>query len=375
MKKKLLSALSLVLAVSVMAGCTSNIPKDKADGENKTENVQEEAKDTAQASDEGSSEDNTADDSAQVSEGAVKTGLGVITSLGSSKEAGDEDGLAQVESMIAAVTVDADGKIVNCVIDGVQSKINFTKEGKLSTDVSTTFSTKNELGTEYGMSQASSIGKEWNEQAEAFAQYVVGKTADEVGGIAVTEEGLAGDADLAAGVTVHIGDFISVVEKAVSNAQDLGASAADKLGLSVGTKISDSKDAAADANGAAQAYSTFSVVTLDGEGKITSCIIDASQGQVDFDAAGKIVSDISAKVSTKNKLGAEYGMAKASSIGKEWNEQAAAYAAFATGKTVEEVKGVAVNEGVPSDADLAASVTIHVTEFNEIIEKAASSAK
>ena len=31
----------------------------------------------------------------------------------------------------------------------------------------------------------SGIGKEWNEQANAFAEYIVGKTVDEVKGIAV----------------------------------------------------------------------------------------------------------------------------------------------------------------------------------------------
>ena len=49
-------------------------------------------------------------------------------------------------------------------------------------------------------------------------------------------------------------------------------------------------------------------------------------------------------------------MGKSSSIGKEWNEQAAAMAEYAVGKTVEELKGVAVNaDGQATDADLAAA--------------------
>jgi hypothetical protein len=36
------------------------------------------------------------------------------------------------------------------------------------------------LGDGYGMRSASKIGKEWNEQANAFAAYVIGKTVDEV---------------------------------------------------------------------------------------------------------------------------------------------------------------------------------------------------
>ena len=68
-------------------------------------------------------------------------------------------------------------------------------------------------------------------------------------------------------------------------------------------------------------------------------------------------------------------MKKASSIGKEWFEQAAAYAAYAVGKTADEVNGTAVTEGAPSDADLAASVTVHITDFNTVITKAVGNAK
>ena len=41
-----------------------------------------------------------------------------------------------------------------------------------------------------------------------------GKTVAEATGIAVTEEGNAGDADLAASVTIGVGDFLTLVEKA-----------------------------------------------------------------------------------------------------------------------------------------------------------------
>ncbi|MEG1417985.1 MAG: hypothetical protein RSC55_05080, partial [Oscillospiraceae bacterium] len=70
------------------------------------------------------------------------------------------------------------------------------------------------------------------------------------------------------------------------------------------------------------------------------------------------------------ELGTAYGLSKASSIGKDWNEQAASFAAYATGKTLDEVKGIALKEGVPADADLMSSVTIHVADFITLIEKA-----
>jgi hypothetical protein len=306
---------------------------------------------------------------------AVKTGLGVVSSIAKSTDAGEKDGLAEVDSMIAAVTVDKDGKIVNCKIDAAQTKINFSAEGKIITPLDTAYKSKQELGTEYGMAKASGIKKEWNEQADAFAKYVTGKTAAEVKGIAVTAEGVASDKDLSSSVTVHVGDFIAVVDKAVANAKDLGAKSGDKLGLGVLTSIAKSTDAG-DKDGVAQAYTNYTATTFDANGKVTSCVIDASQSNVNFSKEGKITSDLTAALETKQELGPKYGMAKASSIKKEWNEQADAFAKYATGKTAAEVKGIAVTaEGTPSDKDLASSVTIHIGDYQAVIEKASANAK
>ena len=65
-------------------------------------------------------------------------------------------------------------------------------------------------------------------------------------------------------------------------------------------------------------------------------VIDAVQANVNFNAAGTITTDLAAAQPSKNELGADYGMGKVSSIGKEWDEQAAAFASYVTGKTVAE---------------------------------------
>jgi len=302
---------------------------------------------------------------------SVMTGLAVLNSVAKSADAAtDADGLAQADSLIVAVTVDSEGVITDCVIDQAQSKVNFNTAGELVTPLDATFKTKNELGTEYGMNKASTIGKEWNEQAEAFAQYVIGKTVAEVAGIAVSE-GYAADADLLASVTVHITDFMAGVEKAVANASELGADRADKVSIAAVTNISKSKNAADDENGLAQVYTTYVAMTQNAEGTITSCIFDGSQSNVNFDAAGVITTDLSVAPRTKNELKEEYGMAKNSSIGKEWYEQAAGFAAYVTDKTVDEVKGIAISEGYAADADVLASTTIHITDFIALVEKAA----
>jgi hypothetical protein len=307
---------------------------------------------------------------------AVKTGLAVVSSIAKSTDAGEKDGLAEADSTIVALTVDKNGKIVSCKIDAAQTKINFSKEGKIVTPLDTAYKTKQELGTEYGLGAKSGIKKEWNEQADAFAAYVIGKTVDQVKGIAVNEEGVSTDKELTSSVTIHIGDFVAAIEKAVATAQELGAKSGDKLGLGVVTTISKSTDVADDKDGLAQAYSSYTATTFDANGKITSCIIDASQSNVNFNKEGKITSDLKAALKTKNELGAEYGLAAASSIKKEWNEQAAALAKYVTGKTAAEVKGIALTDkGNPADKELASSVTIHIGDYQAIIDKASANAK
>ena len=187
--------------------------------------------------------------------------------------------------------------------------------------------------------------------------------------MAVTEEGKAGEADLAASVTISIGSFLSGVRDAVANAQALGASAGDTLKLVTETTAADSVSAG-DEDGKGAIVSNIAAMTLDQSGVITSCILDAVQPSLTFDAAGQLTGDAAAPVASKNALGDDYGMKKASSIGREWYEQAAAFAAYCVGKTVDQVSGMAVTEeGKTGEADLAASVTISVGGFQSLIAK------
>ena len=305
----------------------------------------------------------------------LKTGLGTSVSIADSKDAtADGDGTAQADATIAAVTVDADGKITQCVIDIAQTRIGVSADGKITSDLNADYPSKRELGDNYGMKKASAIGKEWFEQADAFASWAVGKTASDISGMAISE-GYAGDADLAASVSIHVTGFQAAVLEAVNSATAMGAHDGDKLGLGVTTGIGNSVDASADGDGTAEAYTTISVVTVGSDNKITSSIIDAVQAKITFDAAGAITADTSVDVKSKNELGEAYGMKKASAIGKEWNEQAAAYAAYTVGKTADEVAGTAMTEGRAADADLAASVSVHITDFNKAIAKSVAAAK
>lgn len=150
--------------------------------------------------------------------GSVKVGLGVVTSIGSSKDLEGDKGTAQVDSTIATVAVDENGKIVDCQIDAAQTKVTFDAAGKITSDKSAEIKSKNELGTDYNMKGNSDIKKEWNEQAEAFAQWCIGKTVDEVKNLPM-KDGIPNTTDLVSSVTIHVGDFITAIEKAVANAK------------------------------------------------------------------------------------------------------------------------------------------------------------
>lgn len=351
--------MGIMLAVSMLLTLLAGCGKQAAVTENK-----EPAKETQTEQKEEPKE--------EVKVENVKTGLSVAVSAAKSASAtAEKNGSAQTNITLVAVTVDDNGVVDQCVIDMVQAKIGFDTAGKLTTDPSTMFASKNELGADYGMAKASSIGKEWNEQAAALADYVCGKTLQEIEGIAMNDEGGAADADLAASVTVSIGGYLEGVKAAVANATHMGAQKGDVLKLESVTNMSKSKDASAEGDGLAQAYATMAAVTLRDD-TVTSCYIDSVQANVNFDTAGQITSDVDADFPTKNVLGEEYGLKKASSIGKEWNEQAAAFCEYVTGKTVSEVAGIAVNEkGKPADADLASSVTVGIGSFQELIAKAA----
>lgn len=307
----------------------------------------------------------------------VKTGLAVVTSATSSKDATeDKDGAAQVDSTAVAVLVDSKGVITNCVIDVIQTKFNFSAAGEITTDLGTTFVSKKELGDNYNMKGSSPIGKEWYEQAEALEKYVTGKTLDQVKGIAV-EDGYATDEDLTSSVTINIASIISAIEKAVNNAEDLGAKAGDKLGLGLisGAQASSTKNASAEEDGAVTAYTHYGAITLDKKGKITSSIIDASQTKVTFNAEGKLTSELTGPFKTKLELGNDYGMKGASAIGKEWFEQSEAFCNYMKGKTVADITGLALDNGTATDEDLVGSVTITISDFLTVVEKAGATAK
>ena len=138
--------------------------------------------------------------------------LASISSVGSSVSAtAEKNGTAQLDCDVTAVTV-KDGVITSCYIDSLQAKVSFDATGTITTDLTALVKTKNELGDDYGMKAYAGAKFEWYEQAENFAEYVTGKTAVQVAGIAVSE-GKPADADLLASVTIAITGFQDLIAK------------------------------------------------------------------------------------------------------------------------------------------------------------------
>ena len=356
--KKFLSALSLILALCLLAGCAGSpvVYQCTCPTEEQEQTPTEAPKETQPP---------------VVAEGDVKTGLAIVASAGKSASATAEaEGKAEYDVTVAAVTVDENGVILSCVIDSVGSTIKFDAAGVITSDLTAEILTKNELGDGYNMKLYGGAKYEWYEQTAALADYAVGKTVAELRSGAVNESGKAADADLATMATIYLGGYVDAIEAAVNNAQALGAQAGDVLKLAVINSAASSKNAG-EKEGTAQLDVDVTAITMNGE-TITSCVIDSVQAKVAFDAAGVITTDLTAPMLTKTQLGDGYNMKLYGGAKYEWYEQAASFAAYVTGKTAAEVAGIAVDEGTkPTDADLATSVTIAVGGFQALIAKAA----
>ena len=290
----------------------------------------------------------------------AKTGYAISSEIKEDEYNKSETAL-EIDSVCAAVLVDADGKIIDVKIDEAQTKPDLKKDNGDVSDLRT----KLEKKEDYGMKSTSPIGKEWYEQVEAFEAWAKGKTAEEVKA-GIGEDGYASDADLKAGCTIYANGFATVTAKAVANATDCGAKATDTLKLGMTTsKYYESNETNL------QYDTDYAIVTVDADGKVTSCIIDASQAKCTI-ADGKFTVEKGA-FKSKKELGDDYAMKSASPIGKEWYEQAAAYEQWCIGKTADEIKGCYGEDMSASDADLKAGCTITISAIADNTAKAINS--
>ena len=289
-------------------------------------------------------------------EGAVKTGLAVVCQIKPTDASAEAEGSVEYDVTLVAVNVDDNGVITACKIDSLGATATFDAAGAV-TSADGEVLTKNEKGFDYGMVASGMATYEWFEQAEALAQYAVGKTVEELKNGAVDETGHAQDADLATSATIYLGGYVSAIEVAVNNARHLGAQAGDELLLASNNSLSGS-----DLNCDAVAMTMH-------DGVITSCYLDSLQAAAAVNADGTAAAG---NTLTKNELGYDYNMVNFGVSTMEWFEQAANFAAYVTGKTPDEVAGIAVDaDTYPTDVDLTAGCTIRIGGFQALIAKAA----
>lgn len=156
------------------------------------------------------------------SKGDFTVGLAAISEASGSTPATDaENGVVKMYTDFGAAVIGADGKILAAATDATQPQITIDKAGEI---VETKFGgSKMELGDNYGMVAYGNAIAEWNAQAKAFTDYVVGKTAAEVRGLEtkVNEEGNAVTVDetLLASCTMSISGMMAVIAQAADYAR------------------------------------------------------------------------------------------------------------------------------------------------------------
>ena len=362
MKKLTAIVLTLLLCVGLLAGCGVTVVQYSP---------------AAPSTDVEPTPSSEPGDTAEVAEGELALGFYMTAAYasghsGSSSASADADGLAQANVDIYAVTINSEGVIVDCKIDAIQCKTNFNASGAITTDLTGEIRSKMELDDEYAMRGASSISAEWDEQVRALEEYCIGKTPDEVAGIAVDESGVATDADLVAGITMPLANFIDGVVNACNNARVNGAKEGDTLYLQQSSSYSSScADASADADGLAQVDVTAGAFTLSADGTITDVDLDCVQTKINFNASGELTTAEGTTWTTKTDLEYEYNMVPASPIGKEWFEQTAFFEDYCIGKTVAEVAGISIDAETshPTEADLITGCTMNVNSFIAVLQK------
>ena len=296
---------------------------------------------------------------------ALKLGLGVHATASATDATEDKPGQGQATATVAAVLVDNEGKIVSAFIDCADNKVSYNADGTAVAAAS--FATKYEQGDAYGMVAYGGAAKEWYEQADAFCALIAGKTVDEVKAL-VADDNRGTEEVVNAGCTVYVSDFALAIEKAVANATDSGATAADTLKIGVYTAQS-TGDATEDKDGSNQVEITAFAAAIDANGKITAASSDCLQVKFTFDLTGASTFDATKALATKKEQGDAYNMVAYGGAGMEWYAQAAAFDALCVGKNVAEVGALVGADNYGTEDVVAAGCTILVDGFVKAASK------
>jgi hypothetical protein len=260
-----------------------------------------------------------------------------------------------------ALVYGTDGKIVAARFDSVQPKFALNAD---KTDVVAVnrVDTKVELGDQYAANRPMPAGS-WQNQAKAFENFLIGKTASEVAALEFVVDGE--DAKLVAGCTMvsSMPAFKDLVAKAFAyeRAVSFKTSETVSLGLAIDAAVSGSV-----AKGG-KITADFAAVAMAG-GKVVASVIDSAEAKYTLAIADdKLTVTLSEEYKgTKNEQGDAYDSYKPMAAGR-WYAQAQAYANSAVGKTASELANLAT-EGV-------AGCTIATDGYKSAIVRAAGYAR
>ena len=289
----------------------------------------------------------------------VKFGAGVYVSAPTTADAtADKNGSGKVDVTAAAVTVDADGKIVACALDTASNTVSFTADGKAVAN--SEFQTKYEAGSSYNMVAYGGATKEWFEQADAFEALIVGKTLDEVKAL-VADANKGTEEVINAGCTIMIHEFVGAIEKAYNAATvEVDAKAALKVNMATEQTLADATE---EKDGSNKIAVNVFAAAVGADGKIAAASSDCVEVTFTFTAAGVSTLDTAKAIASKKEQGSNYGMVAYGGSAKEWFEQAAAFDAACVGKTTQEIAGLQAEDGHGVSDLQAAGCTIYVTGF------------
>ena len=295
----------------------------------------------------------------------------------------DKDGSINIYANFGAAVVGEDGKILASLTDAIQPKFTVDVDGEIT--ASSYNGTKKELEYDYNMVKYSEATNEWFQQARAFEEYCVGKTADEVLNLPTRVRGndephpgyvVTTDSTLFASCSIQITDFMYVIGTAAKEAtpENVKSSASTyKFGMGVVFEDNHTDEQVS--------YDAIvAAVVTDESGKIVSVKIDDAQNKMNGDAI-----DLNKEFKSKKELKFDYNMVKYSEATNEWFQQVEAFENYCVGKTGAEVEAIATRVRgndephpgyvVAADEALFASCSIDIVSFKEAVVKACNDDK
>lgn len=274
--------------------------------------------------------------------------------------------MSQVDLTAAFASFDKDGKVIDARFDVVQLKFvaNEAKDGLtlLNTNVDASYSvtSKLELGDAYAMRAKSGIGKEVDEQIEAFADWTVGKTVAEVKANVAAEHGygVAPHADLASSCTIVVHAFVEALELAYNNktatTYDVVEGAQAGIALQSGLAFNYGKPT--------KELDVVVAGAMVKDGKVVAGTFDEVVYPVAIAEDGALSGDTSSKYLTNGVLKSKkvlkdaYAMQPASPLEKgEWYQQAEVLDAAVIGLSGTEITALVAGEGTLAGCTMTAS--------------------